>query len=161
MLGAETQPTLGGVSEDAQRREEGPDLRRGWGARIPRARKGPSSHGASHPRLTCPRCPQEPLRHPSQVFMEAAEDLVKFLEMLRRGSGGGHGAGRARAAATEILGTGPAPIPAVSHPVPQASRRPPPPPPGTRRFRGRGGVLPSRNAHPLHTVTEGEAGAKA
>lgn len=43
MLGAETQSTLGGVSEDAQRREEGPDLRRGWGARIPRARKGPSS----------------------------------------------------------------------------------------------------------------------
>lgn len=53
--------------------------------------------------------PQEPLRHPSaQVFMEAAEDLVQFLEMLRGGGGGGHGAGRSRAAGAEILGPGPA-----------------------------------------------------
>ena len=49
----------------------------------------------------------------------------------------------------------------VSRLAPQASRRPPPQSPKTRRFRGRGGVLPGRNAHPLHAVTDGAPGAKA
>lgn len=92
--------------------------------------------------------------------MEAAEDLVQFLEMLRGGGGGGHGAGRSRAAGAEILGPGPAPTPPsaaqpLRHHGDRRHSRP------TRRFRGRGGVLPGRNAHPLHAVTDGAPGAKA
>lgn len=93
--------------------------------------------------------------------MEAAEDLVQFLEMLGGGGGGGHGAGRARAAAAEIRSPGPAPTPAVSRPAPQTSRRLQPPRRWTRRFPGRGGVLLSRNARPLHANTDGAPGAKA
>lgn len=36
--------------------------------------------------------------------MEAAENLMQFLEMLRGGGGGGHGVSRPRPAAAEILG---------------------------------------------------------
>lgn len=43
--------------------------------------------------------------------MEAAEDLVQFLEMLRGGGGGGHGGGRSTTAAAETQGSGPTSTP--------------------------------------------------
>ena len=85
---------------------------------------------------------------------------MQFLEMLGRGGGGGHGAGRAQAAAAEIRPLGPllpqrsaAQLRRHHRELLQQRHRPP----WKRRFRGRGWVLPTRNAHPLHRRHGGSA----
>lgn len=160
ILGARTQPALGGVSENEKRREGREGLGRGWELFFPEL----AELGAPGLSLTPP--------HLSQPSPGAAPAPLVGLHGDRgRSHAVSRNALRRRlswpwrrplsSSGSRDSGHGARSYSAVSRPAAQTSRRPPPPPLRTRRFRGRGGVLPSRNAHPLHAVTDGAPGGKA
>lgn len=150
--------SLGGVAEN-----KGPGLGRGvcLGVALLPERADRVPHGLACPASPAPAVPRSRSGTPRRSSWRPRKISCSFSKCSEEAAEVAMASAALDQRPPRFWATGPTPTTAVTCSAPQASRLPPPPPPRTRRFRGRGGVLPSQNAHPLHSVTEEAPGPKA